>query len=375
VFWRRVGLMVRKEFLELARDRLLLPLVFVMPVIQLIMFGYVVSSDVRDIPTAVVDYDGTAASRQLVRAFEDSGYFQVVARPPSEGAVRPLMDGGTIQVALVIPPRFADSMLAREPVPVGVIVDGSETKTSQVAQGYAVSILRDAGGKLAKLPPGVTAPAVPHLDVRVRVLFNPSLKSVDTMVPGLIAFILLLSTTMLMSMAVVRERERGQLEQMFVTPISRAEYLTGKIVPYFVTAGAQIFVIFTVGTLWFGVPFRGSFIVVALAALLFALTSVGQGLIISTLSRTRFQAQQAAVFVVLPSFLLSGFVFPLESMPRPVYLLTYLIPMRYFLVILRSAFLKGSGFAALAPQFAAMTLFSAGIFGIALVRFRKKIAD
>jgi ABC-2 type transport system permease protein len=375
MFLRRLRLMVWKEFLELSRDRLLLPLVFVMPVVQLIMFGYVVSSDVRDIPTAVVDYDLTPASKAVVDAFANSGYFKIVARPAAEHDVRSLMDGNVAQAALVIPRGFADNVLAREPAPVEVIVDGSESKTSQVAQGYAVSILRDASTKLVKPPPGVQRPRLPRFDVRVRVLFNPSLRSVDTMVPGLIAFILLLSTTMLMSLAVVRERERGQLEQMFVTPIGRAEYLLGKILPYLLTATVQIAVIFSVGTLWFGVPFRGSILVIAVGAALFAITSIGQGLIISTFSRTRFQAQQAVIFVALPSFLLSGFVFPLESMPRPIYLITYAIPMRYFLVVLRSNFMKGSGFAALAPQLAAMAAFSVAIFGFALLRFQKKIAD
>jgi ABC-2 type transport system permease protein len=375
MFLRRLRLMVWKEFLELSRDRLLLPLVFVMPLVQLIMFGYVVSSDVRDIPTAVVDYDHTTTSDAVVKAFENSGYFEVVARPASETSLTTLMDAGTAQAAIVIPRGFTTNVLTREPAPVQVIVDGSDSKTSQVAQGYAVSILRDASSKLFQPPPGVQLPKVPQFDVRVRVLFNPSLKSVNTMVPGLIAFILLLSTTMLMSLAVVRERERGQLEQMFVTPIRKGEYLVGKITPYLITATLQITVIFLVGTLWFQVPFRGSIAVIFVASILFAFTSVGQGLIISTLSRTRYQAQQAVLFVVFPSFLLSGFVFPLESMPRPVYLLTYLIPMRYFLVVLRSNFLKGSGFVALAPQLFAMAAFSVAIFGFALFRFRKKISD
>lgn len=367
--------MVWREFLELSRDRMLLPLTFVMPVIQLVLFGYVVSSDVRDIPTAVVDYDRTVTSQQVATAFRNSTYFDIVSYPASEAQARTLMDDSVAQTVIVVPKGFADRVLAGQTSPVEVIVDGSDSKVSQVAQGYAGAILRNLSTQMYRPPPGQQPPVVPVFDVRVRVLFNPSLRSVDTMVPGLFAFILLLSTTMLVSMAVVRERERGQLEQLFVTPIGKAEYLLGKILPYIITATIQIAVIFSVGTLWFRVPFRGSLAVIAVASLLFAFTSIGQGLIISTLSRTRYQAQQAVMFIVLPSFLLSGFVFPLESMPRPVYVITYLIPMRYYLVVLRSNFLKGSGFIALAPQLLAMAAFTVVIFGAALVRFRKKVAD
>jgi ABC-2 type transport system permease protein len=373
---RRILLLIWKEFLELSRDRLLLPVIIVMPLLQLFMFGYVVSSDVRDIPTAVIDHDLTPASRQVVDAFANSGYFRIVARGQDESGMKALMDASRAQVVLIVPPGFGDLMLSRLPAPVEVVVDGSESKTSQVAQGYAQSILAAESSRLLPLPPGApTPPKVPKLDVRVRVLFNPGLRSVDSLVPGLIAFILLLSVTLLTSQAVVKERERGTLEQMFVTPITRAEFLVGKMLPYGIIATVQVAVVFTVGTLWFGVPFRGSLAVVAVGALLFLLAGIGQGLIISTLSRNRYQAQVASMFIIIPSFLLSGFVFPLESMPRPVYLITYLIPLRYFLVVLRSSFMKGTGFGPLAPQLFAMAAFSAVIFGAALLRFRKKLAD
>ena len=279
------------------------------------------------------------------------------------------------QVVLVIDKGFADLVAKRLPAIVGVVVDGSESKTSQVAQGYAAGIIADESRKLVQPPPGTTLPKVPTLDVRVRVLFNPGLRSIDAMIPGLIAYIMLLSVTLLTSQAVVKERERGTLEQMFVTPISRAEFLTGKMLPYGIVATVQVAVVFTVGTLWFGVPFRGTIAVLAVGSALFLLAGIGQGLIISTLSRTRYQAQVASMFIIIPSFLLSGFVFPLESMPRPVYLVTYLIPLRYFLVVLRADFMKGAGFTALAPQLLAMAAFSAVIFGFALFRFQKKLSD
>jgi ABC-2 type transport system permease protein len=364
-----------KEFLEIGRDRLFLPLIFLMPVLQLILFGYVVGTDVRDLPMVVVDHDLTPTSRQVVTAFQNSGYFTVVGHTDRESDMRTLLDANRAQVALLIPQGFGEQVLRAAAAPVEVVVDGSESKSASVAQGYAVAILGELDRKLVKRPPGVDALAIPSIDARIRVLFNPSLRSINTMVPGLIAFILLLSTTMLMSQAVVKERERGTLEQIFVTPISRAEYLLGKVLPYTIIASAQISVIFIVGTMWFGVPFNGSLLVIGAGAVLFLLTCLGQGLIVSTVSRTRYQAQMGTIFIVIPSFLLSGFVFPLESMPPAVYAVTHLIPLRYFLVILRSNFMKGAGFVPLAPQFAAMAVFAVVIFGFALGRFRKKLED
>jgi ABC-2 type transport system permease protein len=364
-----------KEALQLSRDRGLLPLILIVPVVQLIMFGYVVGSDVRNLPTAVVDQDNTTMSRKVVDAFTGSGYFTVVARPSSESGIKPLMDGNQVTVAISIPRGFEDGVRAGRSMPVGVVVDGSDSKTSQVAAGYSQSILASLSSVLYPARPGVSLANVPGVDARVRVLFNPSVSSVNVMVPGLMAIVLLISGTTVMSQAVVRERERGTLEQLFVTPISRTEYLTGKILPYALVAIVQISVVFIVGTLWFRVPFNGSLLVVGAASLLFMLTTLGIGLLISTISRTRQQAQQATMFILIPSFVLSGFIFPIESMPVLIQPLTLLVPLRYVLVALRGNFLKGSGFIDLWPQFLAMTIFAVTVFVIAIWRFQKRLAD
>lgn len=369
----RIKLIIWKEIRQLRRDRMLLPLVFIQPILQLVMFGYVVGSDVTNIPTAIVDQDRSALSRELDAAFSNTEYFTVVARPDSEPEVRPLMDGNTAQVAILIPRGLQAGLERGEQVDVQVVVDGVDSKTASVASGYASQILLDWTRSRAEetglLPDGS------GIDARVRVLFNPSLRSVNAMVPGLVAFILMLSSMALMAQAVVRERERGTLEQMFVTPITRGEYLWGKLSPYVLLSMVQIFFVMLVGIYWFRVPFNGDVLLIAVAMFLFMFSTLGTGLLISTVSKTRHQAQQMTMFVMLPVVILSGFIFPIESMPAPVVPITYLIPLRYALVILRSNFMKGSGYEALWPQFAAMAAFSALIFVIALARFQKRLSD
>ncbi len=370
--WRRIKLLIWKEFLQLRRDRSMLPIIFIMPVLQLIMFGYVIGTDVRDIRTAVVDRDNTAESRLVVDGFVNSGYFKQVAAPATDAEMQKLLDGNKAQVAIIIPDGFSDSVHAKQATQVGIVVDGSDSKTASVASGYAGQVVASLSKKLYPSP---MSSGTGSVDARVRVLFNPTLRSVNTMVPALLAFILMMSTQMTMSQAVVKERERGTLELLFVTPIGRAEYLVGKLVPYVIIATIQITLVFTVGTIWFKVPFSGSLLVMGSGLALFALTGLGIGLMVSLLSRTRYQAQQAMTFMMVPSMMLSGFVFPLESMPALLYPLSYLIPLRYIVVIVRSNFMKGSGFSALWPQFAAMAAFALIVFGFGLSRFRKQLND
>jgi ABC-2 type transport system permease protein len=373
-FLRRTRLVMWKESLQLLRDRALIPLLFIAPILQLIMFGYVVGADVRNLPTAVVDQDGTPYSRMVSQAFTASDYFTVVARPSTEADIRPLMDANQVGVAIIIPRGFENGVKQGRRMPVEVVVDASDSRTSQVAQGYSAAILGQLGSKLVPVSQAA-AVKTGGIDAQVRVLFNPSVRSVNVMVPGLIAFVLLISATSIMSQSVVRERERGTLEQLFVTPINRWEYLLGKMLPYVVVSIVQITVVFLVGTLWFRVPFNGSLLVVGSAAFLFMLTSLGLGLLVSTISRTRQQAQQAVMFILLPSMVLSGFVFPIESMPPAIQPITYLIPLRYVLIALRSNFLKGSGFVDLWPQFVAMAVFATVIFVFAVLRFHKRLSD
>lgn len=371
--WRRIGLLMWKEALQFRRDRMMVPLVLIMPVLQLVMFGYVVGSDVRNIPAAIVDSDHTATSRDVSSAFENAGYFNIVERPGSESDLQPLMDGNRVQVALVLPAGLERDLARGEQVPVGIIVDGADSKTASVASGYAAQTLAD--WSRSRLEASGLMPDGASIDARVRVLFNPTLRAVNAMVPGLVAYILLLTLTSIMSQAVVRERERGTLEQMFVTPITRGEYLIGKVAPFVLLSIVQVALVMGIAMWWFDVPFYGDVLVIAAGMLLFMFTVIGQGIFISTVSHTRHQAQQATMFMLIPTMVLSGFIFPIESMPATIVPLTYLIPLRYALVILRSSFMKGAGWEALWPHFAAMAVFAIVIFGASLTRFQKRLTD
>ncbi len=371
---KRIRLILWKEFRQFRRDRLLLPLVFMMPILQLIMFGYVVSADITDVKTAVVDLDRTPLSRELTDWLSGSGYFAIVARPDDERALQPLIDSGQAQVAVVIPEGTSRRFSEGQKAEIGIVVDGTDSRVSSVAGGYAAQILSafnqqqlgDAADMLERAP-GISS--------SVRVLYNPSLKAVNSMIPGLMAAILMISTMTVMSQAVVRERESGTLEQMFTTPITRGEYIVGKMTPYVIISSLQISVVAAVGRYWFGVPFNGTVWVVLLGLILFVFATLGGGLLVSLVSRTRQQAQQTVMFILLPFFVLSGFIFPIEAMPAPIVPLTYFIPLRYAIQVLRAGWLKGATVSELVVPLAAMVGFSVLIFGVALVSFRKRLSD
>jgi ABC-2 type transport system permease protein len=258
-------------------------------------------------------------------------------------------------------------------VPIGIVVDGADSKTASVASGYAAQIIAEFNRRQLGL--AALQARGPSIDSRVRVVFNPSLKAVNAMIPGLMAAILLISMGAVMSQAVVRERARGTLEQMLVTPITRGEYLLGKVLPYVMVAIVQATVVALVGRYWFHVPFNGNLITVAVGLGLFMITCIGIGLLISLVSHTQQQAQQMLMFYLLPTIVLSGFIFPIESMPAEIVPLTYFIPLRYALVVMRGAFLKGTGLVDLWVPLAAMTAFAVLIFGLAVASFRKRLAE
>ncbi len=372
--WNRIKLLIWKEFTQLKRDKSMLPILFIMPILQLILFGYVVGSDVRNLRMAVLDQDGTAISRRITDAFTGSGYFRVVSRPSNEAAMQDDIDGGKVVLAVIIPRGTGNAVKAKRASQVQIVVDGSDSRASQVAASYSQGVISSLSSEL--YPSAVVKRGSPMgVDARVRVLYNPTMRAVNTMVPALLVFILMMSTQNLMAMAIVKERERGTLEQIFVTPIARSEYLLGKLLPYVGVAFIQVLVTFIVGTLWFHVPFRGSLFVLGVGLMLFMLSALGLGMIISLTSRTRQQAQQMSMFLQLPSMMLSGFMFPIDAFPRWLYMLTYAIPLRYALVIVRSNFLKGSSISVLWTQFLAMAIFSVLIFLFGLTRFHKRLAD
>nr|WP_300143588.1 ABC transporter permease [Propionicimonas sp.] len=370
---RRVRLLVWKEFTQLRRDPLLIRLLLLMPVLQLIMFGYVVAVDVRHLTTAVVDLDRTATSRKLEAAFTGSEYFTITQRPATEDDLRPLLDRGTVKVALVIPEGTEDRLTRGETAPIGIIVDGSDSQISAIGSGYASQIVAQFNTQ-RRDELGVSV-AAPGIDARIRVMFNPTLDPINTMIPGLIAAIMMISLMAIMSQAVVKERESGTLEQMFVTPIKATEYLIGKLTPYAALATAQMLLVAAGGLFWFRVPFNGNFWVVLVGLFLFMFTCIGLGLLVSLVSRTRHQAQQAVMFIMIPTMVLSGFIFPVQSMPEIIQPLTNLIPLTFALQVLRGAFVKGSDFAALAVPLLALAGFAVVIFGASIAATRRRITE
>jgi len=373
--WRRIRVLIWKEFTQIRRDKSMLPILLIMPILQLVLFGYVVGSDVRNLNMAVLDQDNSVQSHRIVEAFTSSGYFTVTARPSSDAQLKDDLDGGQAVIAITIPKGLATSIRAGRATQLGVIVDGSDSRTSGVAAGYSSGILANLSNEFYPMMAAKPGAVSPGVNTQVRVLYNPTLRAVNTMVPALLALIIMMSTQNLMSQAIVKERERGTLEQLFVTPIAKADYLLGKLLPYAAIGVMQVVVTFVVGILWFQVPFNGNLLLIGSGLLLFMLSALGLGMIISLMSRTRQQAQQTSMFLQMPSMMLSGFMFPIDAFPRWLYFLTFLIPLRYILVILRSNFLKGSSFISLWPQFLAMAVFSIGIFLFGLTRFSKRLND
>jgi ABC-2 type transport system permease protein len=364
---------MRKEFLELRQDPRLFGIVILAPIIQLTMLGYAATTDVRNVPVVVVDQDRSVASRDLVSRFEASGNFAVVAAATSVGEIDAYLDGGLAWMALAIPAGYGERIQRGVPAVVQVVADGTDANSTNVALGYAGSLVaahaREIGAAAGRLP------LTPLVSLDVRVWFNPQLESRDFMIPGILALLLLVVTTNLSSMAIVREKEMGTLEQLNVTPIARWELIAGKLLPYAIIGMVDVLLVVAVAVGWFEVPLLGSFPLLLAMCLVYLLTTLGLGLFVSTISATQQQAMMtSSFFFMIPMVFLSGFVFPIENMPAVVQPVTYLIPLRYFLVILRGIFLKGVGLETLWPEAAALTAWGIGILILATVRSSKRLA-
>jgi len=374
--WRRILHLVRKELLQLRRDPQMLRIVFISPIFQLFIFGYAVTTDVKHVATALLDQDRSVQSRDLAERFVRSGYFDIERQPAGPDDVDRLLDDGQVQVALVIPHGFAADLAANRTARVQLLVDGSDSMTAAMVAGYAGGVAGEysaqvATDRLERLRAQVRR--VPAIEERTRVWYNPELKSVRYMVPGVLSMILFLITMLLTSMAIVKEREIGTLEQLVVTPITPGELIVGKTLPYIGIGFVSMLLVLALSTFWFRVPIAGSVALLFALALVFIFTSLGLGLFISTISHTQQQAMMSTFFFMLPSILLSGFMFPIANMPRVIQYVTLLIPLRYFLVIVRGIFLKGNGFAVLWPQVAVLLVFGVVILGLAALRFRKRL--
>ncbi|MFQ5746897.1 MAG: ABC transporter permease [Gemmatimonadota bacterium] len=370
---QRIRSLVRKEMRQLLRDPRARPILFVAPVIQLVLFGYAVNTDVRHTSTFLVDHDRTAESRALRDAFTASGYFDLVGESLRPSDLVAELDRGRAVVGLQIPAGFAAAVARGDEASVQVLVDGSDSNTATIAQGYANLITRRF--LLARREAAQGGPArATGLDLRARAWFNPDLESRVYNVPAIVGVLLMLICLLLTSLSVVREREIGTLDQLLVSPVRPAELMIGKTIPVTLIGLVDLVLITGVAHLWFHIPFRGSPGALFLAALLYIVAGLSFGLIISSVSRTQQEAFMSMFLFLMPTIILSGFLYPIASMPQVFQWVTYLNPVRYFLEIVRGIFLKGNGLADLWPQYAAVSAIAAAGLGVATNRFRRDTA-
>jgi len=373
----RVRHMLAKEFIQALRDPRMRAILFVMPVVQLIVFGYAVTTDVKHVATAVYDLDRTVASRELVSRFTGSGYFDVVEYITEEQRVRELLDRGRVSVVLRMNPGFEGDLAAGRIAQLQMLLDGSDSNTASIVASYAARIVAQYSEQvlLERLErQRGRAPDLTRVPLETRAWFNENLESPHFYVPGVVAILVTLITLLLTSMAVVREKEIGTMEQIMVTPIRPVEFILGKTMPFALISFVDVILVTSVGVLWFDLPVRGNPLVLLFSTGLFLMTTLGVGLVISTFSQTQQQAMMGTFFFHMPAMLLSGFMFPIANMPTVVQWLTYLNPLRYFLVIIRGIFLKGVGVSILWPQMLALFVIGVVTLGLASRRFRKTLA-
>lgn len=375
--WERVKHMLVKEFIQVLRDARMRGVIFLMPIIQVLVFGYAVTTDVKHVRTAVYDLDNTQATRELVDRFARSGYFDVVATVSDDRRAQELIDRGEVRALLRMNHGFDNDIRAGRPAELQVIVDGTDSNTAGIVLDYSRKIAAQFSREVtvARVTRGLgMLPRTAAVDLETRAWFNENLESRNFYVPGVIAIIVMLITLMLTSMAVVREKEIGTMEQIMVTPITPVEFILGKTLPFALIGFVDVVLVTIIAVLWFGVPIRGNLALLFAGTALYLLTTLGLGLLLSTVSQTQQQAMMGTFFIYFPAVLLSGFMFPIANMPVVVQWLTYLNPLRYFLVIVRAIFLKGVGADILWPQMSALAAMGLLTLWLASRRFRKTLA-
>jgi ABC-2 type transport system permease protein len=361
--------MLWKEFLQLRRDRLTFALMTALPAIQLILFGYAIQTDVRKLPTVVVDESRTSESRALVQVLQNTDNFKVVAAVPSRDVAKRWIERGAARVALVIPPEYQRNIRGGHTGVAQLLIDAADPQSS----GAAIS-----GAQLAAQARGAQLLAQrfrlrPPVEIRVRPWYNPAQKSATFIVPGIVGILLTITMTLITSTAIVRERERGTLEQLIVTPIGKSSLMLGKLIPFVLVGYVQMSVVLLLGVVFFGVPVHGSLLLLYALALVFIVASLGVGLLISTVARSQAQAMQLSFFFMLPNILLSGYIFPRAAMPEPAQWIGLLLPLTYFLDILRGVLLKGIGVRDLLVQLGALTVLATVLFTVSVRRFSKTL--
>jgi ABC-2 type transport system permease protein len=379
--WERITEIIRKELLQVFRNRRTRTALFIPPMIQLIIFGYAVNLDVDHIKTAFMDEDHSPMSRELMAAFSGSGRFEVQAYPQSEEEARKLLDEGRVLAVVRVLPGFAKDLERARNASVQVLIDGTNSNTASLVQSYASEIVAGYDRNItieqqirrAMASGGNVSLRAPQIDTRSRVWFNPDLRSRNYFVPGVMTNLIMVVTVMLTAMGIVREKEMGTMEQLMVTPIRPLELMIGKTLPFAAVGLMDVMMVTTLALLVFHVPFRGNFLLLLFCATLFLMTSLGTGLFISTISKTQQQALMSSFFFATPTFMLSGFAFPIRNMPQVVQYLTYLNPLRYFVEIVRGIFLRGTGIDVLWPQMTCLAIYGTAILLLAANRFHKRL--
>lgn len=362
--------MLRKEFIEMRRDRFTLAMLIGIPAIQLVLFGYAVQTDVRNVPTVVLDESRTSQSRRLVDMMANTGNFKIVGTASSRAEVRKAIERGDAAAAIIIPPEFASDLKRGHRAQAQVIVDAADPLSSQAAIGAATLAGARSGAELAARP---IAAITPPVEVRVRPWYNPEGRNSPYIVPGIIGILLTMTMVSITGAAIVRERERGTLEQLVVTPIGKTSLMLGKTIPFAVVGYLQVTVILLLGKMLFDVPMRGSLMLLYLLIAPFIIASLGMGLFISAVTKTQIQAMQLSFFFILPNILLSGFIFPRAAMPEPAQWAGAALPLTYFLTVMRSVLLKGVVFVDVWREALVLTGFAVLLVGMSVRKFSKTV--
>lgn len=364
---------LKKEFAQLRRDRKMLPIVFLAPILQLFFLGYAANLDVDQIPMVVVDYDHSSRSADLIQAFVQSGYFDEVARLDDPDLIDGYIDRSEAVAAIVIPKNFQVDLSRGKTVPLQFITDGADANTSTIALNYGGIIVgRFSASLRLELLSVVGGGAGMPLEVEPRVWYNPELKSRNFMIPGILALLLMVITMLLTSLAIVKEKEQGTLEHLNVTPIRPMQLILGKLIPFSIIGMVDVFLVLIASRLLFGLVPAGSVLLLVVLSAVFLLSTLGLGLMVSTFSRTQQQAMMSALFfVMLPMIFLSGFAFPIENMPRIIRYITLVLPLRYYITIIRDIFLKGADLSTLWDEALMLLLFGISVLGISIGRFKK----
>ena len=368
----RIRELIRKEFIQLFREKKNLPLLFISPFMMMIIFGYVVSADVNDVKVGILDQSRTRESRMFIDAVDANRTFRLTYFAAHIDDLEDILLHRKVDMVIKIGPDFSEKIRGGNSAVIQVLIDGSASNQSSKAIAYLSVVINNFNQGILK--------EIYHrefqygrIDARIRTWYNENLESKNTFVPGIVAFAIMLTSLLFTSMAIIREKEAGTIEQLIVTPLRSYELILGKTIPYITIAIGQMIVITVFAVLWFSVPFNGNFLILLAGGCFFLISTIGIGLFISTVSRTQQQAMMTTFFFILPFFMLSGLIFPISNMPEIVQWFTLLVPLRYFLVIIRGVFLKGVGLGVLWPQFIGLSILGAIVFTGAVSFFRKRL--